>query len=375
MKKLVAAAIIVAFIQFTFIGLVHAQLTTLPSGGNKTASISEQIGITDITIRYSRPHVKKREGHIWGELIPVGFADQGFGTSKAAPWRAGANENTTIEFSTDVQIEGQLLPAGKYGFFVAYDPNESTLIFSKNSTSWGSFFYNPAEDVLRVKVKPTVADKSVEWLKYEFADETPNSATIQLQWEKLVIPFKVEADVVNTQIASFRNELRNRKGFTWQSLNQAALYCAQNKTNLDEALLWANNATGPIFGGSKSFQAWHTKALILDSLGQSTEATETMKKAIPYGSAQDLYDYAKTLAKHKRAKEAFEIYKIDYDKYADQYIANVGMARAYSAMGDYKKALTFAQKAVALAPDKSNKDWMDGIIKTLQEGQDFNLST
>jgi len=155
-------------------------LTVLPSGGNKKAMISEQIGLTKVSISYDRPGVKGREGKIWGQLIHVGFIDQGFGSSHAAPWRAGANENTMISFSTDVKIEGQDLPAGKYGFFIAYDPNECTLIFSKNSSSWGSYYYNEKEDALRVKVKPAALDKSVEWLKYEFLNEKENSSTIAL---------------------------------------------------------------------------------------------------------------------------------------------------------------------------------------------------
>src|SRR6185503_6624747 len=158
-------------------------LTLLPDGGNKKASVSERIGLTKVIINYDRPGVKGREGKIWGQLVPVGYTDQGFGSSKAAPWRAGANENTTLEFSTDVKIEGQPLPAGKYGFFIAYDPNECTLIFSKNSTSWGSFYYNDKEDALRVKVKPAALDKSVEWLKYDFTNETESSAIVALQWE------------------------------------------------------------------------------------------------------------------------------------------------------------------------------------------------
>src|SRR3954468_15238107 len=131
-------------------------LTQLPSGGNKKAMVGERIGLTDITIHYDRPGVKGREGKIWGQLVPYGFSDLGFGTSKAAPWRAGANENTTIEFSDDVKVEGQLLPAGKYAFFIAVDSLESTLIFSKNNSSWGSFYYEPKEDALRVKIKPVV---------------------------------------------------------------------------------------------------------------------------------------------------------------------------------------------------------------------------
>ena len=126
-------------------------------------------------------------------------------------------------------------------------------IFSKNSTSWGSFFYNEKEDVLRVKVKPVATDKSVEWLKYEFINETPKSADIALEWEKLMIPFKVEVDLNATQLASFRKELRTNKGFMWESWQQAAQWCVDNNTNLDEALLWSDTATSVNFGGDQDF--------------------------------------------------------------------------------------------------------------------------
>ncbi|HEX5652268.1 MAG TPA: DUF2911 domain-containing protein, partial [Chitinophagaceae bacterium] len=156
MKKLLIAA----FTCFCCSIYLYSQipLTVLPSGGNKKASVSERVGLTDITIHYDRPAVKGREGKIWGQLVHTGFTDQGFGSSKAAPWRAGANENTTIEFNNDIKIEGQPLKAGKYGFFIAYDPHEPTLIFSKNSGAWGSYYYNEKEDALRVKVKPLVTE-------------------------------------------------------------------------------------------------------------------------------------------------------------------------------------------------------------------------
>ncbi|MDR3696307.1 DUF2911 domain-containing protein [Mucilaginibacter sp.] len=372
MKKILMAVFMAAIFQFAFTGTSVAQLTSLPDAGNRRATISEGIGITDVTIHYNRPHVKGREGHIWGQLVPPGYVDQGFGTSKAAPWRAGANENTWIEFSTVVTIEGQPLPAGKYGFFVAYDPDECTVIFSKNYTSWGSFFYKPEEDALRVKVKPIAADKSVEWLKYEFTDQTPNSAVVQLQWEKLIIPFKVEVDVVGTQLTSFRKELRSDKGFTWESWDQAAAFCAQHKTNLDEALLWADQATGADFGGSQSFQAWSTKAMVLDSLGRNTEAAETMKKALPYGSINELYFYARGLTRAKKGKEAFDVFKLNYDKHPDEFLTNAGMARGYSAIGDYKKALSYAQKARTQATGTFNINTMDKMIKNLQDGKDVN---
>src|SRR6188472_587328 len=115
---------------------------TFPPDGNKKASVSEEIGITKVSIEYSRPGLKGREGKIWGGLVHYGFADLHYGTSKAAPWRAGANENTTIEFSSDVAVEDKPLPAGKYGFFIAMGADKATLVFSKFSTAWGSFYYD-----------------------------------------------------------------------------------------------------------------------------------------------------------------------------------------------------------------------------------------
>src|SRR6187399_2384110 len=211
MKKITTILSMLFFI--SMITYSQIPLTVLPSGGNKKAMVGEQIGLTKVVINYDRPGVKGREGKIWGQLVPVGYTDQGFGNSKSAPWRAGSNENTTLEFSTDVKIEGQSLPAGKYGFFIAYDPNECTLIFSNNSTSWGSYYYNDKEDALRVKVKPVKTNNSVEWLRYEFMNQTENAATIALEWEKLMIPFKVETNYIKDQIASFQNELRSQRGF------------------------------------------------------------------------------------------------------------------------------------------------------------------
>ncbi len=293
MIKGLTAGILLAF--FCISSHTYAQLTALPSGGNKKAAATERIGITDISLHYDRPRVKGREGQIWGKLVPEGYTDQGFGTSKAAPWRAGANENTTIEFSNDVTVEGQPLPAGKYGFFVAYSPTECTLIFSRNNSSWGSFFYDPKEDALRVKVKPLAMDKEVEWLKYEFLDQKENSATIALEWEKLSIPFKVEVDYVKTQLESFRRELRTDKGFTWNAWMQAAQFCAQRNTNLEEGLAWADSAVNPQVVGDKNFQTLSTKAQILTQLNRKEEADAVMKEALPLGKMNEVHQYARQL--------------------------------------------------------------------------------
>jgi DUF2911 family protein/tetratricopeptide repeat protein len=372
MNKGLTTGMLLVFLQFFFLFSANAQLTTAPSGGNKKALVGERIGITDITIHYDRPGVKGRDGQIWGKLIPAGYTDQGFGTSKAAPWRAGANENTTIEFSTDVKIEGQDLPAGKYGFFVAYDPTECTLIFSRNSSSWGSFFYDPKEDALQVKVKPVAMDKSVEWLRYEFLDQKENSATIALEWEKLMIPFRVEVDYVQQQVASFRRELRSDKGFPWNAWDQAALFCVQHNTNLDEALVWTNMAISAPYLGQKNFQSLSAKAQVLSALGKKDEADAIMKEALPLGTVTDLHQYGRQLLAQKKAKEAFEVFKMNYDKHPGEFTTTLGLARGYSATGDYKKALELLKKADGMAPDKSNKDNVEKMIPMLEAGKDIN---
>jgi len=362
----------VYFSLFATLLIAQIPLTVLPSGGNKKAVIGEQIGLTKVTINYDRPGVKGREGKIWGQLVHTGYTDQGFGNTKQAPWRAGANENTTIEFSTDVKIEGKDLAAGKYGFFIAYDPNECTLIFSKNSGSWGSYYYNDKEDALRVKVNPVALDKSVEWLKYEFSNETENSATISLQWEKLSIPFKVEVDYIKTQIQSFRNELRTEKGFIWQSWEQAAFWCLQRNVNLEEASMWADSATSPGFEGDKSFRAWSTKAQILEKLGKNAEASEVMKKALPLATMNDVHQYGRTLLNQKKNKEALEVFKSNFAKYPNQFTTLMGMVRGLSANGNYAEALKYANQALALAPDTNNKNNVSAMIEKLKANKDVN---
>lgn len=356
----------------TAVAFSQIPLTTAPSGGNKKASVSERIGLTDITIHYDRPAVKGREGKVWGQLVHTGFTDQGFGSSKAAPWRAGANENTVFKFSTPVKIEGQTLPAGKYGFFIAYEPGECTLIFSKNAGSWGSYFYDPKEDALRVRVKPVALDKSVEWLKYEFIPQSENAAIVSLQWEKLSIPFKVEVDYVAEQIESFRRELRTEKGFMWESWNQAAAWCLQRNLNLDQALLWADSATSPSFGGDRSFAAWTTRAQLLEKLNRSAEAAEIMKKSLAFGNMFEIHQYGRTLLVQKKNKEALEVFRKNFDKHPGQFTTLVGLARGYSAIGDYKNALKYANQALPLAPEGPNKTNIEAMIQKLKEGKDGN---
>lgn len=347
-------------------------LTTPPNGGNKKSSVSERIGVTDVTIHYDRPAVKGREGKIWNGLVHTGFKDLGFGTSKAAPWRAGANENTTISFSTDVLVEGKPLKAGIYGFFVAYDKQSPVLIFSNNSRSWGSFFYNEKEDALRVTVKPVDLNESIEWLTYQFTDEKENSAVVALMWEKLKIPFTIEVDLPKTQMEVFRNELRGDKGFRWENFVQAADFAVQNNTGLDEALAWSDYSINSPFTGQKNFFTLSTHATVLARLGRTNEADAAMKEALPMASVTELHQYGRKLISEKKTKEALEIFKLNAQKNPNNFTTSMGLARGYSATGDYKNALKYARAALPLAPNKLNKDALEDMIKTLAEGKDIN---
>ncbi len=346
-------------------------LTAEPDGGNKKAMVSEQIGIVKISITYGSPGVKGREGKIWNTPVAhYGFADQGHGTSYSTPWRAGANENTTISFSFPVKIEGKDLPAGIYGFFISLGETESTLIFSKVSNSWGSFYYDSTEDALRVKVKNEIMDKNVEWLRYEFKDQTSNSAVIAMSWEKRRIPFRVEANIQKLQMASFRNELRTTRPF--YDFIQAANYCIINNIELEQALAWMDRAIYFRIMGVKNFQTLGTKAAVLTKMNRVEEAKKVMEEAIPLGTVVEVHFYARTLLNQKMPQEALKIFKMNYDKFPNVFTTNVGLGRAHSAVGEYKNAIKYMKAALPQSPDEANKLRVEDMIKKLEEGKDVN---
>lgn len=345
----------------------------VPNGYTKKAVVAEQVGLTQVTITYHRPSVKGREGNIWGETVHLGFINQGFGNGKPAPWRAGANENTVIEFDNDVKVEGQALSKGKYGFFIAYDPGECTVIFSKRSDAWGSFFYDDREDALRVKVKPQPIENTVEYLKYEFTGQAQNAATVKLSWEKLSIPFRIEVDYLKQQFDAFVTESLNPRGFTFQGLNIAASWSLQNNYELGKGLEWATLATGQNFPGNPaSFTALSTKAGILEKMGRSDEAAAVIKNALPFGTVNELQQLGRQFLAAKKTKTALEVFQFNYNKNPEQFIALTGMVRGLSANGDYAKALEYANRALPLAPGDPAKQAVQAMIDKLKTGKDIN---
>lgn len=354
---------------FLLVGLLARAQHSLPAdGGNLPSSIAQKIGITDVAINWNAPGVKGREGRIWGtQIVHYGFANLGFGSSKQAPWRAGANENTTISFSTDVTVEGKPLAAGTYGFFIAVYADSCTLIFSKTSTAWGSFFYNPANDALRVSVRQQKNQPaSREWLAYTFSEQTESSAVIALEWERWRIPFKVSVDLNKTVVEGLRKELENEVGFHSDAWTAAANYCLQHDYNLEEALGWAQSAGkfGPPTFGNSSLQAQ-----ILEKMGRSADAEKTMAAALDKASIQELHGYGRQLITQKKPAKALEVFELNYKKNGDAWPTHVGLMRGYSANGDVKKALEHAKFALSQAPDDINKKNLEIMVKTLSEGK------
>jgi hypothetical protein len=211
-------------------------LTFPPNGDNPQASVTQAIGPVRVQIDYSSPRVVRgatdRRGRIWGELVPFGMTDLGLNDCKSCPWRGGANENTTFAVDHDVRVEGKPLPAGVYGLHFVPGKDEWTVIFSKDAASWGSYWYDPKQDALRVSVKPA-KNEYREWLTYEFTEREPARATVALEWEELRVPISISVEDVNKLwVDNLRRDLRQWSGFSWQNWQQAAAFCAANKVDL-----------------------------------------------------------------------------------------------------------------------------------------------
>ncbi|CAM3316654.1 DUF2911 domain-containing protein [Flavobacterium longum] len=347
-------------------------LSTGNLGDNKRASVTEFIGLAQITIDYHRPGVKGREGKIWNtDVAHYGLKDLGFGTSNAAPWRGGANENTTISFSHPVTIEGKNLDAGTYGLHFILGETDDTVIFSKRANAWGSFYYDPTEDALRVTVRHRTLEKPVEWLKYEFIEQTDENATVALLWENRMIPFKISADVHCIQMETFKSELRTKPGFTWQAFVQAAGYALQHNED-DQALEWADMAINARFIGQKNFQTLSTKAAVLKKLNRNKEADKLMDEALLLGQMIELHQYGRQLIGEKKPQKALEVFQLNYKKNPNVFTTNIGLARGYSAIGNYKKAMSYLEAARKQAPDQVNRDNVMASIEKLRAGKDIN---
>jgi hypothetical protein len=375
MKHFLAAAAVA----LTAISAFAQGITTPPSGGNERATVTQHIGTVVVSIDYSSPHVhspqgQDRRGKIWGTLVPYGMANLGFGTCKECPWRVGANENTVFTTSNDIQVNGSTLPAGTYALFAIPQQDEWTWIFSKNHTSWGSFFYDPAEDVLRVKAKPEKAEYR-EVLTFDFTERKNDHATVAMKWEELAVPIDITVpNAADLYVATIRNELRNSPGFNDTAWQQAARYALDNKHPAD-AMAWAEAAVSAPGGiGRKNFTNLMTLADAQDANGKSAEAAKSRDEAMndPSATVFDLHGYGRQLIAKGKGAEALKVFQLNAKRNPGVWPTNGGLARGYSAVGNYPEALKYAKLALAQAPDEGNRKNLENMIKKLEAGQDAN---
>jgi hypothetical protein len=244
---------------------VYGQQVQAPRPSPK-ASLTQTVGITDITINYNRPGVRGRQ--IWGGLVPY---DQ--------VWRTGANEATTISFSSDVVIEGQNLPKGTYSLHTVPGREEWTVIFNSVADQWGSYSYDAANDKLRVKVKPQQAEFR-EWLGFDVNEMTTDTAKIAIRWDRVAVPFTVDTKSTERTLTGFRNAMQP----DWRTPYMAANFAFENPGSVPDAEMnaWLDQS---LKTNQNIANLW-LKARVMERQGNKAEAIRYGEMAFAAASPQ-----------------------------------------------------------------------------------------
>jgi Tfp pilus assembly protein PilF len=349
------------FLLIVFSGLiVNAQQPWLPREPSPAASLSQTVGISTISVNYSRPSVKGRA--IWGALVPYGWNVQGFGAGNSAPWRAGANENTVLHLTHDATVEGSLVPAGDYGlFFVINKDNTGEVILSKDSKSWGSFFYDPKQDQMRAKISVRDVPEFTERLNYSFDSVSKNMAELDLNWEKKQFPVKIEFAVDKIVMDNATELLKGQTAFTWQNLNAAANYAIQNNVDTAQAMIWINRAlvTNP------GYPTMRTKAILLKKEGDNAGSEKLMNAALPLASEGDLNAYGYELLGQNKFPQAIDVLKLNTVKHPESANTWDSLGEAYALSGDKKNAIANFKKSLSMNPTEPVKTNSEKYLKQL----------
>jgi len=341
-RRITAIALVVLFALPAF-----AQQNLTQPRASQRASVSQRVGLTDITIKYHRPGVKDRV--IWGELVPY---DQ--------VWRAGANENTTINFSTEVSIQGNVIPAGTYGLHMIPTDSDWTIILSKDYEAWGSFFYIEENDQLRFKTTPKSAGFE-EWLSYSFSDVSPNSTLVSLRWAKLEVPFTIDVDVNKIVAANMKKELTNLAGFGWQGWNQIATYYYTNDMDMDEALTLVDRSIQINGNVTNSF----TKSIILESMGDTEAASKLKEEGFQNATEANINTLGYQYLFAGKIDKAMQVFKKNVELFPDSWNVYDSLGECYAAAGNEGEAHKYYSIALQKAPD-NQKQRITGVLNNLQ---------
>ncbi|MBK6291756.1 MAG: DUF2911 domain-containing protein [Ignavibacteria bacterium] len=325
---------------------VSAQIN-VPVAVSQRGTTSQRIGVTDISIDYGRPAVNKRV--IWGDLVPYNTL-----------WRAGANENTVFTASTPVKIEGKDLPAGRYGLHMIPSKTECIIIFSKDSHAWGSYFYNKENDALRVTVKPTSGPRS-ELLTFDVPSMTESSATFQLRWDSVAIPFVVSVDLGTTVANDLKAQLTGIPGFTAQNYATAAAWLVQHDTQMPLAEEWIQRTlkTRP------TFTALMLAARLDEKKGDRTTASERRKKAMEIGTNTELNSYGYELLQSGQHQDAVMVFEVNAKRFPSDPNVWDSLGEAYAMNKESKKAIECFNKSLSMNPSadvrKNSEMWLEKL--------------
>lgn len=336
---------------FIFVAEVtlYSQSLELPRVSSK-AMFRQNVGLSFVEIQYSRPGVKGRE--IWGKLVP-------YNNGNPFPWRAGANENTTIEISDDSKINGKSISAGLYGFHIIPSEKEWILIFNKKNKSWGSFFYDSTYDALRIKVKPS-ENEFTEWLEYGVSNLTDSSVVVFMKWEKIKIEFNIAFSEKDVVLKKIREQLSSLAGFGWEGLMEAAKYCLENNFNYDEALKWIELS----IDRTANFQNEIIKIELLEKMGNVKESAELKNDLFKNSTEKELNLYAYKLLNENKVDDALIIFKQNVERFNDSWNSYDSYAEALVKKGKISEAKNNFKKALDLAPD-NQKERIKNIIEKL----------
>lgn len=349
-----------------------AQHTVLVPAASPRATLSQTVGITTISVDYSRPSINGRA--VWGALVPYGLNNLGFGSATEAPWRVGADMNTVLTLQHDAKIGGQPLKAGSYGLFmVIAESGDITVILSHDHQNWGSFFYDPARDAARFETRWEDAPH-MEQLAFEFTDVKKDSATLALRWERKRIPLPITLDTDAIVVASLKEELRGDKQFQFQNWLTASQYLQVNNLDLDLALQWADTALSGQFVGQRTFGTLANKAVLLARLDRPAEAKPLLDELVATGSAFQLHALGRQLLQNRQPQLAMQVFETNAVKHPNTWPVNYGLARGHSALGNYEAALAALLQAEKEVPagDLVNPPVIKANIEKLRRSQDIN---
>jgi hypothetical protein len=312
------------------------------------ASVTQTVGLTAVSITYDRPAIGGRQ--VWGALVPFDSV-----------WRAGANENTVIEFSSPVRLGGQMVPAGRYGLHMIPRRGPWTVALSKQANAWGSFSYDAKEDVVRLTASPLPGEMH-ERLGYTFDSATDSSVVATLRWEKLAVPFAIEVNTKAVVVDSLREQLRGLGRFFWQTWSQAAAWSAANDTNLDEALTWADRSIRM----NEAFTNLQVKATLLEKRGDRAGAAAAIQRALAIATEAEVNNYGYGLVARGNVDSAIAIFKKNVASYPRSWNAYDSLGEAYATKGDKKLAIENYSKALALTQDPTQRQRIEGVLAGLR---------